>query len=102
MMSNETYPEFPTKAAARKYVKSLGYTTLIEVGQSGDGNFGTREYYKHAKKGDVSISKVAGVWLASFFPRVPMKCLSCGNSKYWHDDGGPCATPNFSFPEETK
>lgn len=68
-----TYTEFKTKAEATKAVTSRGYVHT-DTGQSGDGAYGSREYFEKpncarnqfgAAMDIAVISKVGGRWLAS-------------------------------------
>ena len=70
-IADKEYPDFRTKAQARKYVKSLGYTKLVDVTETG------REYYQKPdasgqfkRPAEVSISKVGPDWLCSFFDAI--------------------------------
>lgn len=72
-MLNAEFPEFPTKSKARAHVKSLGYTKLIDVTESGDYGYGSREYYRKPSLNDgfvreASISKVGSTcWFVNVF-----------------------------------
>lgn len=62
------FPEFPTKAKGIAFLKSKGYTELVETTESGDHGYGSRLYYKNPETGRVaSVSKVGKPWFVSEF-----------------------------------
>lgn len=65
--------QFATKREAQTFARQQGYTVLHDRGESGDGGYGSREYWTYAgcpqnafgwPMDTLWLSKVGRVWIA--------------------------------------